>query len=127
MKNNKLEKISDSMQFVECYHCIMMSGEAFSRLSVNIPKALLPVVQNIHQRYDNAAYHAFKASNSNDIDEKMKDIREAKNDIFFQYNSFEYLVKTKGITIGAANDCLLKLKDCYEQLDKWYKYLIKQK
>ena len=60
------------------------------------------------------------------IKTKIKSISLAKQDIFFQYTSLEYLVKTHAITIGGANNVLLVLKDAYSQTCKWYSHVLKR-
>ena len=114
-----MEKISDSAKFTEVYHLIMKAGEAFSRLSPNIPKALLEVVQHIHGSLDESTYHVFKASNTFDNTDKVRHLTVAQEDIFFLYNRIEYLVKARGISIGQANEFIIVLRECHVQLGKW--------
>lgn len=114
-----MEKISDSAKFTEVYHLLMKSAEVFTRLSPNIPKALLEVVQRIHGCLDESAYHVFKASNTYDVREKLMHLETAQSDVFYLYNRIEYLVKARGISIGQANEFILVLRDCHAQLGKW--------
>lgn len=95
-----MQKLDDNARLVKVHHTIEKAGECFSRISPNIPKALLEVTQHIHGRFDTALFNVFKAANTMDMEVKLKCIEEAKDSIFFQYTSFEYLVKTRAITVG---------------------------
>lgn len=121
-----LIKIKESAQFTEVYHLIQTTVECFMRVSVNCPKTVLKVVQNIYGRFDDALYWVFKASNTKVISEKVEFLQTAKNSVFFQFNSIELLVKSHSLTVGQANEVLTRLKDAYDQLSKWYNSCVKQ-
>lgn len=123
--NEELHKINEKAQYVEVYHTIMVSAEAFSLISPNVPKSFCEVIQHIHGRFDSALYYVYRASNTIDISVKLDCVNNAINDLFFQYTSLEYLVKTKAITVGAANQVIDNLHDSYEQCKKWLNYLRK--
>ena len=123
---NKLLDIDDNAIHTELHHTICRAAEEFYRLSINIPKALFEVIQHIHGRFDSALYNVYKAANSLDKETKIKSIRLAKQDIFFQYTSLEYLIKTHAITVGGANNVLLVRKDAYSQTCKWYSHVLKR-
>lgn len=122
--SEKLRKVSDKAQFVETYHLLMKAANTYSFISANIPNALLEVSQRIHGRFDDAAFNVFKASNTFDNSCKLMCINTAKDDVFYQFNSLEYLVKTRAITTKAANTVLDVLAEAHTQLTKWYNYLI---
>lgn len=115
----EMEKISDQAKFTEVYHLIMKSAECFCRLSPSIPKALLEVQQHIHGSLDESAYNVFKASNTYDNAMKLKHLEVAQEGIFYLYNRIEYLVKARGLTIGQANEFILCLRECHNQLGRW--------
>lgn len=121
MKDKQLHSISDKAEYTEVYHHIMKVASEFSRISGNTPRNLIEVTQHIHGRFDEAAYHAFRASNTFDIDRKISEINLARECIFFQYSSLEYLVKTRASSIGAANKVIDELTEIYNQLGKWYR------
>lgn len=123
--NKKIGKIDDKAVTVELYHTISKAAEEFYRMSVNIPKALLEVQQHMHGRLENALYHVYRAGNAYDAEEKLKSLSEAKTELFFEYSSIEYLVKTHAISIGAANILLATLSDAYKQASKWYNAVLK--
>jgi len=123
--NEDLHKIDEKAQYVEVYHTISVSAEAFSLISPNIPKNFTEIIQHIHGRYDSALFHVFKASNSLNVKLKLNEINFASDDLFFQFTSLEYLVKTRAISVGAANQVIDTLHDSYEQLKKWQNYLRK--
>ena len=125
-KQTELHKITDKQCNVEVYHAIMHAAEAFSLLQFNIPKLHIEVAQHIHGRFDDAAFHCFIAANTKDIQEKLKHISIAKQDIFYQYSSLEYLVKVKGLTIGGANTVIDLLSEANDQLGKWQNFVNKQ-
>lgn len=85
-----MQQIDDKAQLVEVHHTIEKAGECFSRISPNIPKALLEVTQHIHGRFDRALENVYRAANTMDKNDKLKCIEEAKDCVFFQYTSFEY-------------------------------------
>jgi len=125
MSEKTLHKIDDKMQLTEVYHLIMKASMEYAKLSPNIPKALLEVQQHIHGRFDSAAYYAQKAANTRVKEEKLQYLHMAIDDIFYQYNSIEYLVKTKSLTVGAANNIIDLLSDCHSQLKKWLNFVNK--
>lgn len=114
------------MQFTEVYHLLQMTVESFVRVSVNCPKVVLQVIQNIYGRFDNALYWIMKASNTTLIREKIEYLEKAKSDVFFQFGSLELLVKAHALTVGQSNEVLMRLKEAYEQLSKWYNSCVKQ-
>ena len=115
---NELKKIDNKVQLTEAYHTVMAAANRFSFLSPNIPKQLLEVVQHIHGRFDSCCYHIMKASNTFNLDIKYNELAAARSDLFFQYNSIEYLFKTKALTVGAANTVIEEISKGYEQLTK---------
>lgn len=121
----ELNKITDKARYVEVYHTIMRAARMFKNYSPNIPRALIEVNQHIHGRFDEAAFYSFLAANETETKEKLKAIRLASNYLFYQYNSFDYLVNAKGITVGAADTVLDIISDAYEQLQKWESSLLK--
>ena len=124
--SKKLEKISNRAIHVEVHHVLCNAAEEFYRLSINIPKALLEVTQHIHGRFDMALYGVFRAANSKDLSTKLKYLRQAKENVFYQFTSFEYLVKTHALTLGSVNNVLLILKDAYDLLSKWHSAILKE-
>lgn len=101
-------------------------AEEYMRVSVNIPKALLEVQQHIHGSIDKAAYCTYKAEKEIDKQTKIQYINQAMDEIFFLFSRIDYLVKTKGITIGQANLLLDKMKLYHDELKKWFNYLKKE-
>ena len=78
----------------------------------------MEVCQHIHGRFDEALYNIFRATNTIDMQIKLDCLTCAKQCIFFQFTSFEYLVKVHALSAGSVNVVLLVLKDCYEQASK---------
>ena len=130
--NNKKYKaelhiIDNNTAFTEVYHKIMSIGEDYSLLSPNIPKPLLLINQEIHYKINQALNNAYLAANKPlGSQDKLQLISNSKIIIFSLYSDIEYLVKTKALTIGAANIILDKLYEAHTQLSKWYTYALKE-
>ena len=120
-QHQDIKPISDKAQYTDVYHTIMKAGEAWYRISGNIPKALLEVTRHIHGSINMAAYHAFKAMNGFDAEKKLLDIGLSQQEVFFLFSSLEYLCKTRAISPGAASTVTEVLHNAHEQLGKWYK------
>lgn len=103
-----------------------MTVESFVRVSINCPKTVLQVIQNIYGRFDNALYWVLKAANTTLVLEKVEYLEKAKPEVFFQFGSLELLVKAHALTVGQSNEVLMRLKEAYEQLSKWYNSCVKQ-
>lgn len=122
----KLKVITEKAQYTDVYHLIMKAASQFAQISANVPRNLIEVTQHIHGRFDEAAYHAFRASNTFDIERKRLEINLCRECIFFQFNSLEYLVKTKAASVGAVNIVIETLSEIYTQLNKWRNSLIQK-
>ena len=114
-----MKTITDKTQFTDAYHLTMTAIERFSTLSVNIPKIMHEVVRHIYGRFDDAAYHLHRAANTYDQKEKLEHLEEAQANLFFQYSSLELLVKTRSVTVGAATEVIVALRNAHDSTAKW--------
>jgi len=114
-----LLKLNKEQQFVEVYHVTMQCAEQFMRLSINIPKQLLKVVQNIHGEFDNVTLYIYHAANTYNIKEKLDYLNLAIISIEDIYHSLDYIVRVKGLSIGATNTIITILKKALEQINYW--------
>lgn len=114
-----LEKLTESQKSTEVYHQIGKCATIFSRLSSGMPKQLLLVVQKVHSSLDDALEYVFRSGNEYPKEEKLKHLHLAQDSLFYQFNRIEYLVKSKGITIGQANEFLVELREAHTQVLKW--------
>lgn len=122
---NAIKPIDDRARLVEIHHTIEKAGENFSRISPNIPKVFIEVTQHIHGRFDVALEGVFKAANTKDLSEKLKCIELVKDAVFFQYTRFEYIIKTKALSVGGVETVLSVLRDANNQLGKWHSSVLK--
>lgn len=122
-----MEKITDKAQLTEAYHCVQNALECFGRLSPNINKNLCEIVQHIYGRLDNCAYKLMIAGNTFDNEVKIENLRNAKEEVLFLFGSIEALVKTRGLTVGAANEVILTLRKAHESIGKWLSAMLKIK
>lgn len=122
----QIDRITDRATCTEAYHQVMAAVEAFQRVSVNSPRVLQEVVAHIYGRFDSCAYHVYSAGNTRIIKKKVDDLTIASSDLFFQWSSLELLVKSKGLTVGAANEVIMKLRPAYDSINKWLNSCIKQ-
>ena len=104
----------------------MAASEAYNRTACNMPKSLLKVNQDIHGDLCMSAKQVFIASNKERHEVKAQCLIVAQELLFNIYSSIEYCVKAKGMTIGQANEIILKLKEAHEEVKKWLNYELKQ-
>jgi len=123
---SSLKKLDNKHEFVEVYHVILKSVDAFQILSPNLPKQFLKLVQEIYASFYRSECLIRRASDSYIIEDKIRDLIQAKNEIFDIYTSIEIIVRGKGFSIGAANTIIDIMYDVVEQLNKWINSLNKK-
>ena len=121
----QLKNIDDKARYENAFFAIGRCAETFYLFAPSIPKNLCQIVQNIHGRFDEALYYAFKASNSFDLQEKIFCLEQAHECLFFQQTSLYLLVKSHGVSIGQANTVIDYIKGAYDQINRWKNALIK--
>lgn len=121
---SKIKQIDEKAQIVEVFHEINLAIECFARLSPNIPKVSLVVVQNIYGRYDDALYYIYRAANKTDPKEKEEALTLAKDALFYQFTSLNTLVSNKSITVGQANEVIRSLSKAHKDTSKWLNSVI---
>ena len=121
-----LIKIHDSQASTDAYHKVMSGAEEFSRISANVPKALLRVIQSIHGDLNTISMDAFKCGNERDIRKKILLLEDAYDGLLALFSEIEYLVRAKGMTVGQANNLLGILRDAHGQIGNWLASLRKR-
>lgn len=122
----KLNPIKESTRYTDAYDCTKRAIEEFSRISPHIPDVMKKITQNIYGRFDTAAYSLYRAANSPDINEKIEFLTLAQQELFFQLSSFETIVCGRGLTVGAANLVLDRIKEAHENTARWLNSLKQQ-
>lgn len=115
----KLINLTDKEVYTHVYHLVLEAAEFFSRLSPNIPKALIRVTQSIHGDLNAIAIELGEASKKVSAEEKLKHLDIAIDGLFNLHAEFEYLVRTKALTVKGANEVLIRIKQAYEESKKW--------
>ena len=116
----KFENMPENMKSTEVFFRIDRCADIFSRLSSIIPKQLLAVVQTIHGELCDSFVLVSRAGNE-PMHKKLEYLTLAERKLFYLYNRIQYLVETRAISIGQANEFTAELKEAYTQTLKWLK------
>lgn len=114
----KFDNMPENMKSTEVFHQLEKCANVFSRLSSILPKQLLVVAQNIHGELCEALILVSKAGNE-PIPQKLDYLTKAERTLFYLYNRIQYLLETRSISIGQANEFAVELKEAYTQTCKW--------
>lgn len=115
---NNIRKVTKA-QVVDAHIYLERTAETWSRLSANVPKALLEVTQQIHGNLMRATEEVFLAANIKDADEKISHLDMANVYIFVLYAKFQYLVDTRALSAGGFNEIMRQMTEAQTQIKKW--------
>lgn len=116
----KFDNMPENMKSTEVFFRIDRCADIFSRLSSIIPKQLLAVVQTIHGELCDSLVLVSRAGNE-PMPKKLEYLTIAERKLFYLYNRIQYLVETRAISIGQANEFTAELKEAHTQTLKWLK------
>lgn len=113
---------------VKLSHEINNAVNAFMVLSPNIPKAHLAEIQEMHENLFKLDYCVYMAGNKqkDKLKEKLEYLTEAITHLLYCYRLLMYFVKTRCLSVGAANTVIDSLYESKDQIEKWIGYLEKK-
>lgn len=120
------DNMPDGMKSTEVYHHLENCANTFSRLSPLVPVQLLRVVQAIHGELYESLVLISQAGNES-MPDKLDYLIKAERKLFYLHNGIQYLVNTRAISIGQANEFASELKEAHKQASKWLKAMIRTK
>lgn len=120
------DNMPDGMKSTEVYHHLENCSNTFSRLSPLIPIQHLRVVQTIHGELCESLVLISQAGNE-PMPDKLGYLRDAERKLFYLHVDIQYLVNTRAISIGQANEFVSELKEAHRQASKWLKAMTRTK
>ena len=120
----KISQIDEKIKQQDVFYEIQMAIEMYSKMSPIIPTQAIGISKNIYERFDRAIEYLERATLEEDLSKKAFYLRNASDEIFIQYGSFQTLVTIKGLSMGQVTQIIPHLKESYKQLKKWLKSIL---
>ena len=115
----KFENMPDNKKSPEVYHRVENCGKIFSRLSIVIPENLKRVAQAVHGDLSDCLIYISKAGEEKIPETKLEHLEKSERILYYLYSRIDYLLATKSISIGQANEFISELNEAHTQTLKW--------
>ena len=115
----KFENMPDNKKSPEVYHRVENCGKIFSRLSIVIPENLKRVAQAVHGDLSDCLIYISKAGEEKIPETKLEYLEKSERILYYLYSRIDYLLMTKSISIGQANEFVSELNEAHTQTLKW--------